>query len=390
MEQRTQTTSPRSRTPELVRPNEGRIVAGVAKGLSDRLDITLWVVRGAFIVFALLGGLGLALYGAGWLLIRSEDEPESVAGRLLSDLTSVRSWIGIGLIVVAAMVVLDTVTFFDGGVLFAVGLLVVGVLLYTGQIPGRGAEGGTRSASAVTPDQTPATEPLPPATDAGEEEGAPPPQAGAEEIPASPPPPREKSILGRLTLGAMLVAAGILAVLDNLAALPIDAGPRHYLALGVIIMGLGLIVGAFAGRARWLILVGAVLLPVLVLSPVFEYDWNSEEFEMFVSPEEFDELGQEYEIEVGNLVIDLTDLPWNGETIKLVARVDAGNIEIFIPEDVGIFGEARVDIGRVATRGRTSAGLGKPTLEFSEDGLVGAVMLDAIVDIGNIDIHRRP
>ena len=33
----------------------------------------------------------------------------------------------------------------------------------------------------------------------------------------------------------------------------------------------------------------------------------------------------------GNLVIDLTDLPRDGETVDLEARVDAGNIEIWLP-----------------------------------------------------------
>ena len=39
----------------------------------------------------------------------------------------------------------------------------------------------------------------------------------------------------------------------------------------VTIIGVGLIVGAFAGRARWLILVAVVLIPTLLFSPVFEW-----------------------------------------------------------------------------------------------------------------------
>jgi hypothetical protein len=159
------------------------------------------------------------------------------------------------------------------------------------------------------------------------------------------------------------------------------------MALATVVIGLGLIVGGFVGRARWLILIGALLVPTLLFSPVFEYNWNSEEFDRTESPDTFAELEDSYALDVGNLVIDLTDLPWDGETIDLEARVDAGNIEIWIPPTVGLEGEATVDIGRVGAFGRESSGLGNPTLQFDKPGLDGTVLLDASVDVGNIDIQ---
>jgi len=391
MEQ-THTTSPPPRaTKELIRPGEGRVIAGVAKGVADRLDLPLWVVRAGFVGLTLLGGFGLALYGAGWLLIPGEGETESVAARLLSDLTSTRAWVGIGLIALAAMVLVDNFTFLDGGVLIAVGLLVFGVLLYTGHVPG---EGSTTSSPAPDSGPEPDEAHLMPdeARDEAEPGGGEPPPvpAAAGPPPPPPPPPRERSMLGRLTLGAALVAAGILAVLDNIATLPMDAGPRHYLALIVTVLGLGLILGAFIGRARWLILLGVLLIPTLLASPAFEYDWRSDEFDVRILPLGFDQLTETYAIEVGSLTIDLSQLPWNGETIRLNARADAGDITIFVPEAVGIRGQATADAGRVASEGRIAAGIGTPTLDFFEDGDLGSVLLDVSVDVGNIDIHRRP
>ena len=55
---------------------------------------------------------------------------------------------------------------------------------------------------------------------------------------------------------------------------------------------------------------------------------------------------------------------------------------------MGIVGEASVDIGRVATTGRTSSGLDNPHLSFNETGTDGTVFLDASVDVGNIEIRR--
>lgn len=112
MEQNKQTTTaePSEETvsaSELVRPQEGRVLAGVSQGLADRYDLPVWVPRAFFVVTTFFGGLGVALYSAGWALIRSEDETESPADRFFSGATSTRSWIGIALVFVAALILLD-------------------------------------------------------------------------------------------------------------------------------------------------------------------------------------------------------------------------------------------------------------------------------------------
>ncbi|MCH7901145.1 MAG: PspC domain-containing protein [Acidobacteria bacterium] len=398
MEQNKQTTTaePSEETvsaSELVRPQEGRVLAGVSQGLADRYDLPVWVPRAFFVVTAFFGGLGVALYSAGWALIRSEDETESPADRFFSGATSTRSWIGIALVFVAALILLDNLTFLDGGVVWAVALLVVGVLLYTGQIPIR-TRSDDKSKEGVQQMTQTDTEPIVAKTDAptGDSpsgDGTPPtPTPTPPILPPSASKPKERSILGRLTMGLMLLGLGTLAVLDNVPAIPIDPAPRHYMALAVTILGVGLLVGAFAGRARWLILVGAVLIPTLFLSPVFEWDWNSETFDVLVEPDTFTDVEEFYSIDVGNLVIDLRGLPWDGETINITADVDIGNIEIRTPQDVGIVGEATVNIGRVGAPGRESTGLGNPGLDFDETGTEGTLILEAHVDVGNIDINR--
>jgi len=56
-----------------VRRQHGRVVAGVAAGIGDTLGVDANVVRCGFLVLTLAGGLGVVLYGAGWLLMRSGD-----------------------------------------------------------------------------------------------------------------------------------------------------------------------------------------------------------------------------------------------------------------------------------------------------------------------------
>lgn len=206
-------------------------------------------------------------------------------------------------------------------------------------------------------------------------------------LPPAAPKPRETSYLGRITIGVLLVGLGILAILDNIPGIPIEPEPRHYVALALTILGVGLIVGGFVGRARWLIIPAAILIPTMLFSPAFEYEWTSENFDRTYSPDSFDELESGYTHEVGNLMLDLTDLPWSGEDVDLSVSVDAGNLEILLPPGVGLEGEANVDIGRVAAFGRESSGLGSPGLTFDSPGPRGTVTLDAEVDLGNIDIY---
>ena len=158
--------------------------------------------------------------------------------------------------------------------------------------------------------------------------------------------------------------------------------------LAVTIVGVGLLVGAFVGRARWLILVAVILVPTMIFSPAFEYDWSDRDFDLDASPATFAEVEESYAIDLGEMVIDLRELPWDGEELRIEAAVDAGNLRIYIPEDVGIVGEASVDIGRVSEPGRSTGGLGDPTLTWDESGESGTVILDAHVDVGNIDIRR--
>lgn len=404
MEQTDKTTTESSewqqqRTGELVRPVEGRMLAGVAKGVADNFGIAEWIPRVFFVVTAFFGGFGVVLYAAGWAFIRSEDETESAAERFFSGASTSRSWIGIGLMVIAGIIVLSNFTILSGEVVWASALLVVGLLLYLGYLPG-----GKQEDEAEPPESKEGVQQMTPAnTITPETEEAPSgdsPAGGSTTPPTPTPPPpptppdlppakpRESSILGRLTIGVMLLGLGVLALLDNISALPIDADPRHYLALAVTILGVGLLVGSFAGRARWLILVGVILVPTLIFSPAFEYDWETSNFDLEETPISFSDVESGYAIDIGEMVIDLRELPWDGEEIRIEAAVDAGNLRIYIPEGVGIVGEASVDIGRVAEPGRSTSGLGDPTLTWDDSGELGTVLLEAHVDVGNIDIRR--
>jgi phage shock protein PspC (stress-responsive transcriptional regulator) len=386
------------RSDELVRPIEGRMLAGVAKGVADNFGLSEWIPRVFFVVTAFMGGLGVVLYLACWAFIRSEDESESIADRFLSGASSSRSWLGIGLIVVAGIIVLSNFTFLAGEVIWAAAFLVVGLLLYTGNLPAGAKQASDASVESKEGVQRMTTTDI---LETSEIVSGDSPAGGTVTPPPTPPPtptptppdlpparPRETSILGRLTVGAMLLGMGILAVLDNIDALAIDAEPRHYLALAVTILGVGLLVGSILGRARWLILLAVMMIPTLAFSPVFEYDWDSTSFESQIRPVSFEEVAPQYELDIGRIHLDLHELPWDGQELVIAAEVAMGSIEIEVPEGVGIVGTASVDIGVVSEPGRASSGLGDPHLDWDAPGELGTVRLDAMVNIGNIEISR--
>lgn len=395
MEQ-TQTTTGGSIPPptgELVRPLEGRMVAGVALALARRLELPEWVVRVGFIVTAFLGGLGVILYIAGWALIRSETERESAAERFFGRAGTVRSWIGIGLIALAAMIVFGQFSIFNDGFTWAAALLVVGLLLYSGVVPtpGRPASedhrspdpgGGPDTASAPAAALAVATAPQPPRTVLPPTPPPPPPSP-------APLPPRERSYLGRLALGVAMLALGVLAILD-LAPIAIDPGPRHYLALLVVVLGAALVVGAFRGRARFLILVGLMLIPALFAAPLLERNFAGNWARSYY-PTSFADLQSSYAVEVGRLDLDLTGLPWDGEIIDLRVDGDAAAINVWVPHRLSVEGRLDADVGRLSSSSGGTGGFNPPALFLDEPGetpVLGSVRLNGRVDIGSIEIHR--
>jgi phage shock protein C len=75
-------------TPQLYRPYEGRMLAGVAAGVARYFDVDANIIRIVFAVLTVLGGAGVPLYLAGWLLIPEEGAEQSIAGSFIESLQS--------------------------------------------------------------------------------------------------------------------------------------------------------------------------------------------------------------------------------------------------------------------------------------------------------------
>jgi phage shock protein PspC (stress-responsive transcriptional regulator) len=77
------TTNDRPAARELRRSTDDRMLAGVAGGLARYLDVDATLVRIAFAVLTVVGGAGVPLYLACWLLIPEDGADQSVAASFL-------------------------------------------------------------------------------------------------------------------------------------------------------------------------------------------------------------------------------------------------------------------------------------------------------------------
>src|SRR3954471_19571778 len=100
------TTAPLSSAPRLERPREGRMDAGVSAGIARHLNIDPTLVRIAFVVLAVAGGVGVAAYLAAFLLIPEEGHDEPLLQHIGSHRAA--SIAGVALLVVAALAAIDS------------------------------------------------------------------------------------------------------------------------------------------------------------------------------------------------------------------------------------------------------------------------------------------
>src|SRR5439155_11507684 len=122
---------------------------------------------------------------------------------------------------------------------------------------------GVASGSPAPVPSPPPTAPVPPPP------ATPPPETWS--LPGTPPPariparrPREHSGLGLATLGIAFVVVGVAAVLHNAGAVHLSLS--QYAALALTLLAGGLLVGTWWGRARWLALPAAALVPLILVA----------------------------------------------------------------------------------------------------------------------------
>ena len=385
----------------LQRSRQRRVIGGVAGGLGEYTGIDPVLFRVLFAVLTVFGGAGILLYVLGWLFVPDQDRPVSPAESLLGRGTSAprpaEAAQGIGL-AVAALVLAAVLLRGDAGDLVLVGVLVVGGILLARHLDDRRADG-------LPPRQPPPPAPAGPppayqpyqaysfAGGPGQATATAPPPAYAPPpvfVPPRPRPPRQRSILSLATMSVLLIGLGVLAAID-LASGDESLQPRHYLAVALGAIGLGLVVGAFRGRARGLIWVGVPLTFVLLGVSAAEGRFDGGTGDRTYRPLSVAELQGDYELGVGDLELDLTGVDFAEQQVTTRVHVGIGGLHVTVPENVDVRVRGRAGLGEVILFGQTTSGTSNDQT-VSDDGADGdgGGDLELVLDtgIGQVEVDR--
>ena len=202
-----------------------------------------------------------------------------------------------------------------------------------------------------------------------------------------------------MTLAAVLLITGAAALLNNLDVTSFDGGQLSALALTVL--GIGLIVGAWWGRARWLIWIGVLMFPFVTFFSLVDLSMVSidgEVGEINLRPVDQIELAGGYELLAGEALIDLSDFEFSpGEDARLSIDMAVGETTVRVPRDVYVDADLSLQAGEVVFFDSRHTGQGVRVVDtdgdpesdarlvLEVDGALGAVSIERSTETATIE-----
>jgi phage shock protein PspC (stress-responsive transcriptional regulator) len=383
----------------LRRARDGRVLAGVCAGVGRQLRVDPVVLRVVVAVLTLFGGVGVVLYGAGWLLLPSEDDDSSI---LEQQLGRRRNGTSDSAVVVAGLVVLGVIVLsvpWWGLPWHVPALLVLSILglvmLVRRNADHGGDANGVGSAGAPGPPDTYGTDLANPPTQVLDDptwradlrqtdtaggtvastaatptswRDAPPAPAsfwnqpdplglesGDDPDPAPPvewtPPPapvrarKQRSWLFAGTVVAILVVEAILTGISD--EMPLPAGT--FVAAALAVVGAGLILGTWVGRTRALTALGIVLALALVPASAADH-WPGGTVDARLQPTSVGMVNPLYKYGAGSLLLDLTEVPFDEypRAVRTSIELGMGDVHVLVPSTVDVQFTGRVGLGHLS------------------------------------------
>lgn len=336
----------------LTRVRDGQIIAGVANGIAEYLDVDPWIIRAAFVIFTFAGGSGVIAYIIGLLAMPLETDPPGYTPveHLFSRSNGRRR---------LPLILLIVFLFFawhgfarHGGWFFLPSFWLAAVLVGAGLFMFRDRVGAHHDHSYNWQPTT-----APPTS---EEAAVPPPTITTPTYGQAPAYSRrrrhrERSSLGMLTFGAAIVATGIAIALTQSDAIHLKV--QQVLAVPMVVLGIGLLVGTFIGRARSLIIPALFLVPFLAAASMANVPLHTTAGQRVYRPATSADVQTKYSLGAGRLIVDLS----NANDAAGPSRVDindgAGELVVVIPKGRQIHIDASEGAGVVNLLGHESNGV---------------------------------
>ena len=312
-----------------------RVLGGVAGGLGDYFNVDPLLIRIGFVGLMIFGGAGLVVYVVAWLLLPAEGHDASAVEAFVRRLGLTPGRLALLAVALVAFIALVNswnvgVGYSDGplgipGPLWALAIVVVGVILVR-----RREEVAAPSMAAAAPS---AALPVAPAVNA---------------------PPRPRSPLAWYAIGALLLTVGLLAAFSQMR--DVDVSPGQFFGAALVVLGIGLVVGAWWGRARILILLALLLAPIAVTANFMTAPLEGGVGDHTFAPVTAAEVQGQYRSLGGRLTLDLTQLITSPREIQIAASVAVGQLMVILPEGASIELHTRVGAGDVIVLGSQDVG----------------------------------
>lgn len=323
---------------KLVRSRTDRVVGGVAAGVAKYFNIDPVIVRVVFVALTFLGGAGILLYLAALLLVPDDRghvaaDASSFRGKVLIAVAGVLLFVAIG-----AAVPWGWDNWFLGGFLFPAAVLALLGLGVWWLVQG----GGKRPTDAI-------------------------------------------GVLRAIAFGLVLLVGSWLLAVGSAWASAVGGGV--VVASLVIAAGVLLVAGAFVARVRWLILPAlAIAIPLAIVSAAgIEVDGSVGERDY--RPLAAADIRDQYELGVGQLVVDLRDTDLGPGEHRVDMKVGVGEALLVVPDDVCVTSEAKLGLGAVNVFDRDTGGV---DVAWDDPRTASAdtpvVVVDADVGIGHFQV----
>jgi phage shock protein PspC (stress-responsive transcriptional regulator) len=322
-------------TRRLMRSRRDRVLGGVCGGLGEYFDVDPIIFRIGAVALLLVGGASVLLYLAAWVLVPEEATGDPV--RPPEDRSRALTLLGVAVALLLLSPLLLPPILVAGAVVVPLAALFLAGIGIWWLVSGQGAGGTTR----------------------------------------------EVLVRGGLGVGVLL-GLGVLAVAGFWAA---GLGGAVVSAVLVLGAGVALVVAAFAGRARWLILPAlALALPVAFVSAAginLRGGFGEREYR----PSSATELHDQYRVGAGRLVVDLRNAALPPGDTPVSVDVGMGQAVVLVRQDVCVASRSRIGMGasRVFDRFDGGVDLDQQSSARAPEG-VPRVVLDARIGLGALQV----
>jgi hypothetical protein len=189
-----------------------------------------------------------------------------------------------------------------------------------------------------------------------------------------------------------LLLLGALAVIDVAGGADIPGLAYVALALGTV--AVGLIIGAWFGRARWLIPIGIVLtLGLGIATAVARIDPHpGRAGDITWVPGTVADIDDRYDASFGDATLDLTEVDFTGAQKNVSVTISAGSLTVLLPPKVDTVVDARVAVGQAHVFDSQWSGIGGPQRQITDNGTDGpgggTLTLTVRVNAGDLEVRR--